>query len=55
MRECLQYVKTVERELKKNLIFVCCGKELPKHFISPECKEEYLETDYEYCDKCGAF
>ena len=42
------------KEVKDEFDFcVYCGSELPKHYICPDCKEEYLEIDYEYCGKCG--
>ena len=42
------------KEVKDEFDFcVYCGKELPKHYICPDCREEYLEIDYEYCGKCG--
>ena len=42
------------KEVKDEFDFcVYCGSELPKRFICPDCKEEYLESDYEYCGKCG--
>ena len=37
------------KEVKDEFDFcVYCGKELPKHYICPDCREEYLEIDYEY-------
>ena len=42
------------KEVKDEFDFcVYCGEKLPKHYICPDCKEEYLEIDYEYCGKCG--
>ena len=46
--------KNCGKEVKEEFDFcVYCGEKLPKHFICPDCKEEYLEIDYEYCGKCG--
>ena len=46
--------KNCGKEVKDEFDFcVYCGEELPKHYICPDCKEEYLESDYEYCGKCG--
>ena len=42
------------KEVKDEFDFcVYCGSELPKRFICPDCREEYLEIDYEFCGKCG--
>ena len=42
------------KENKEEFDFcVYCGSELPNHLICPDCREEYLESDYEYCGKCG--
>ena len=42
------------KEVKDEFDFcVYCGSELPKRFICPDCKAEYLTSDYEYCGKCG--
>ena len=46
--------KNCGKEVKDEFDFcVYCGSELPKHYICPDCKEEYLEIGYEYCGKCG--
>lgn len=46
--------KNCGKENKEEFDFcVYCGEKLPKHFICPDCKEEYQEIDYEYCGKCG--